>query len=139
MTITLTREEAQQVLDALESCGEDFIYDGEDEQRVDVYDYEKVDAAIETFRARLAQPEPEPVAYQCCEHGDTEWFVVSADAYCINPSRYKYRALYTAPPQREWVGLSTEELEFYTEELGEGEFGRGVLRAVDDFLKEKNG
>ena len=31
-----------------------------------------------------------------------------------------------------------EELEFYTEELGQGDPGRGVLRAVIDFLKEKN-
>jgi hypothetical protein len=41
-------------------------------------------------------------------------------------------------PKKEWVGLTLEELEFYTEELGQGELGRGVLRAVDDFLKEKN-
>jgi hypothetical protein len=43
---------------------------------------------------------------------------------------------YTEP--KEWVGLTDEELEFYTEELGQGELGRGVLRAVVDFLKEKN-
>ena len=41
-------------------------------------------------------------------------------------------------PRREWMGLTDEELEFYTEELGQGELGRGVLRAVVDFLKEKN-
>jgi len=40
--------------------------------------------------------------------------------------------------KKEWVGLTDEELEFYTEELGLGELGRGVLRAVVDFLKEKN-
>jgi hypothetical protein len=45
---------------------------------------------------------------------------------------------YTQPIEKEWVGLTDEELEFYTEELGQGELGRGVLRAVDDFLKEKN-
>jgi hypothetical protein len=43
-----------------------------------------------------------------------------------------------AESARSWVGLTSEELEFYTEELGQGELGRGVLRAVDDFLKEKN-
>ena len=44
MTVTLTREEAQQVLDALES----------------VYGKgKKCDAAIETLRARLSAPEPE--------------------------------------------------------------------------------
>jgi hypothetical protein len=40
--------------------------------------------------------------------------------------------------EKKWVGLTEEELEFYTEELGQGELGRGVLRAVVDFLKEKN-
>jgi hypothetical protein len=43
-----------------------------------------------------------------------------------------------ASAKAEWVGLTSEELEFYTEELGQGELGRGVLRAVDDFLREKN-
>jgi len=43
-----------------------------------------------------------------------------------------------AESTRAWVGLTKEELEFYTEELNLGELGRGVLRAVDDFLKEKN-
>jgi hypothetical protein len=43
-----------------------------------------------------------------------------------------------AESSRSWVGLTSEELEFYTEELGQGELGRGVLRAVVDFLKEKN-
>ena len=45
---------------------------------------------------------------------------------------------YTQPIEKRWVGLTSEELEFYTEELGQGELGRGVLRAVVDFLKEKN-
>lgn len=44
--ITLTREEAQQVLDALDGHS--------------VY---KVEAAIEFLRARLSAPEPEPVAW----------------------------------------------------------------------------
>jgi hypothetical protein len=42
------------------------------------------------------------------------------------------------PTNKEWVGLTKEELEFYTEELGQGEFGRGVLRAVNELLLEKN-
>jgi hypothetical protein len=59
MTITLTREEAQQVLDALGSCEEDWIYDGEDEHPVDVYDKEKVGNAFVLLKNRLAQPEHE--------------------------------------------------------------------------------
>ena len=44
----------------------------------------------------------------------------------------------TELPQRPWVGLTDEDLEFWTEELGQGELGRGVLRAVVDYLKDKN-
>ena len=40
--------------------------------------------------------------------------------------------------KRTWVGLTDEDLEFWTKELGQGELGRGVLRAVADHLKEKN-
>jgi len=48
MTITLTREEAQQVLDAFEVTTTHFAKDRQE-----------ILAAIETLRARLAQPEPE--------------------------------------------------------------------------------
>lgn len=41
-------------------------------------------------------------------------------------------------PQRPWVGLSLDDLEFWVEELGQGELGRGVIRAVADHLKETN-
>ena len=40
--------------------------------------------------------------------------------------------------QRPWVGLTDEDLEFWTGELGQGELGKGVIRAVSDHLKEKN-
>ncbi len=53
MTITLTREEAQQVLDALQ-CATPPTFSAKI-----VEDWEK---AVEFLRARLAQPEPEPVA-----------------------------------------------------------------------------
>lgn len=40
--------------------------------------------------------------------------------------------------QREWVGLTDDDLDFWGGELGLGELGKGVLRAVDAHLKEKN-
>jgi hypothetical protein len=54
--INLTREEAQQVLDALTWCYDvtEWPANGNTPQ----------DKAIETLRARLAQPEPAPVAWQ---------------------------------------------------------------------------
>lgn len=80
------------------------------------------------------QPEPEPVAVLrrvILGRGQIFWLRSSDEL----PNE---TLLYAAPPKREWVGLSDEELEFYTEESGQGELGRGVLRAVVDFLKEKN-
>ena len=55
MTITLTREEAQQVLDALKA------------EHSAIYGTSQTVKAIETLRARLAQPEPEPVAWMTYE------------------------------------------------------------------------
>ena len=54
---------------------------------------------------------------------------------------WTYKPLYdTTPPaaQRTWVGLTDDDLEFWTNELGQGELGRGVIRAVADHLKELN-
>ena len=46
--------------------------------------------------------------------------------------------IHTCTPQREWQGLTDEDLEFWGGELGLGELGKGVLRAVDAHLREKN-
>jgi hypothetical protein len=94
-------------------------------------------AILRFYHEPLQQPEPEPVAYINIEERMLEW---------VKPTRWETPTvvkmdkvpLYTTPPKKEWVGLTDEELEFYTEELGQGELGRGVLRAVVDFLKEKN-
>jgi hypothetical protein len=74
--ITLTREEAQQVLDVIER------------NIVGVPRYR----ATELLRARLAQPKPEPVMLM--------------DA----PLLLNGQPLYTAPPQREWQGLTAAEM-----------------------------
>ena len=66
MTITLTREEAQQVLDAL-------AHDG----------LLKKKQMIETLRARLSAPEPEPVMaeFKFQEYGPDNW----GDSQVTNP------------------------------------------------------
>ena len=43
-----------------------------------------------------------------------------------------------AQPERKWVGLTYADLYFWGGELGLGELGKGVLRAVDVHLREKN-
>ena len=61
MTITLTREEAQQVLETLTFLDPRSLAASELQ-----------DDAIETLRARLAQPEPEPHAMENCSHNAYE-------------------------------------------------------------------
>ncbi len=86
--ITLTKEEAQQVLDALECVNEGGF-----------------NAEIKILRARLAEKEQEPVAW-ISKHG----VVYPSDAkYEVNPVN-ELQPLYTAPPKREWVGLTDEEI-----------------------------
>ena len=108
MTITLTREEAQQVLDALRAVEDLTTHDDE------VY------AAIDIIEPLLAQPEPEAVAWM---HDQKVGFNVP---------------LYTAPPQREWQGLeidevkATAELGIYEKPLID------FARAIEAKLKEKN-
>ena len=73
---------------------------------MDVCVYEDAARLREALRAALAQqdaPTQEPVAWQCREHGDSEWFDCGKESYGINPRRYTYRALYTAPPKAEPV------------------------------------
>jgi hypothetical protein len=42
--------------------------------------------------------------------------------------------LYTAPPRKEWVGLTDEEIAMYDKRLS----GSGVARDIEAKLKEKN-
>jgi hypothetical protein len=127
MTITLTREEAQQVLDALQ-CATPPTFSAKI-----VEDWQN---AVEFLRARLAQPEPEPVA----------WFIEGTYAdgtpsfaqVCETDPEF-YVPLYTAPPQREWQGLTDEEIMSLLP--GAVRLPPGwseTVRAIEAKLKEKN-
>jgi hypothetical protein len=122
MTITLTREEAQQVLDALESV---WLMDRTKKQR----------QTIEIFRTRLAQPEPEPVA----------WYWSRGVEFTIAFEEMDGHApLYLHPPQREWQGLTDfERAAIWTKQFnsGDSEPMQLVSRAItiaEAKLKEKN-
>ena len=126
MTITLTREEAQQVLDAMQHA------------RVFVTSREKIkqpegsdlyDAAIKTLRARLAQPEPEPVAdkylmeVECTKCGAKQDGILTVNA----------------PQQRNWQRLTDEEIMSLLP--GAVRLPPGwseTVRAIEAKLKEKN-
>jgi hypothetical protein len=154
--ITLTREEAQQVLGALKKIIQG-CDDVERDERIhkdgkDVAKLVRIDCRepAETLRTRLAQPEPEPVAF------------INKFGQVFNPAegqcyiRWKMRdklsaeevpmPLYTAPPQREWQGLTDEEIGAviadcnitllnYCSEDKQTEYAR----AIEAKLKEKNG
>ena len=87
----------------------------------------------DALRARLAQPEPEPVA----------WMLKDADWFGVGTRRTRFYTsdihdgipLYTAPPQREWQGLTTAERKaLWNVTKKPSEFG--VL--IEAKLREKN-
>ena len=99
------------------------------------------------IRARLAQPEPEPVAWFTEDHREDK----SATTYSKKMAErwvekgWPVTPLYTAPPQREWRGLTEEEIESaWIRQIGfldprinqrtRVEFAR----AIEAKLKEKN-
>ena len=117
--ITLTREEAQQVLDAFYVATTHFAKDRNE-----------ILAAIQTLRARLAQPEPEPVAWTV--GGLITDFSRDFSAY---KTKTYTKPLYTAPPQREWQGLTDEERTYLAWESNNGPHCVAMTEAL---LKEKN-
>jgi hypothetical protein len=151
------RELLQMALDALELTGVEYLTSKE---------IEHLDALEIALRARLAQPENkfnpdwDAMAVMVEEQQRMAKRVEELEAQLAQPEPVIYARkegdlIVVDLPQvptggggiskneqpeltRKWVGLTDEELEFYTEELGQGELGRGVLRAVVDFLKEKN-
>jgi hypothetical protein len=98
MTITLTREEAQQVLDALEEAQS---YTSCETWPPSLT--EELRKQEETFRARLAQPEPKPSAWAVQEGfnlHDVFLFKDEADEMChLKGDHAKAIPLYIAPPQ----------------------------------------
>ncbi len=95
--ITLTREEAQQVLDAFKVATTHFAKDRQE-----------ILAARETLRARLSAPEPEPVAWGVLNTRPTERQTLMMVMIDQPPPSDFVVPLYLAPPQREWQGLMDE-------------------------------
>lgn len=107
------RELLQQALDALEKH---------------VYEYE----TIQALHTRLAQPEPEPVAwiYGVGDYAEVRWTKDGSGSAIRTP-------LYLAPPKKEWVGLTEDEAQ-YLFRLCLGRTYDDFWRAIEAKLKEKN-
>jgi hypothetical protein len=91
---------------------------------------------VEDLRARLSAPEPEPVAWVYDKFnweswGDGSWQITVTQ----NKEQDDQQPLYTAPLQREWQGLTDEEIsELIRNTHNTGSF----VRAIEAKLKEKN-
>ena len=106
---------------------------------------DRVAQRIEKYASAKLQPEKEqePVAWFTEDHREDK----SATTYSKKMAeRWKEKGwpvtpLYTAPPQREWKGLTDEEIEKlfiwqeWSEDFAEYE---PVARAIEAKLKEKN-
>ncbi len=126
MTITLTREEAQELLNALTYVGDAKVIYSD---------------TIETLRARLAQPEPEPT-FIC--------LTCKADRFkedCKSSNRVncglKIEALgvqTTAPSQREFIGLTDEEIRNEANHhVFDESFFNGAIWARGQIMGKNNG
>ena len=78
------------------------------------------------WNAALAQQEP--VAW-ISEGGD-----VSRSKRYMDEMGFKCNPLYTAPPKREWVGLTNEEIEH----IADSEWEEAFVRMIEAKLREKN-
>jgi hypothetical protein len=118
----MSREAMKLALDALVFAAyEDIEYDDACDQ--------KVREARNALRQALSQPEQEPVAW-ISEGGD-----VSRSKRYMDEMGFKCNPLYTAPPKKQWVGLTLNEAEdFYEKYTDRAE----LINAIDKFLEEKN-
>jgi len=97
---------------------------------LDEYGLQAIDFVAD-FKAALAQPAQEPVAWMCSAFDGEPCEQTNHDE-CGNPI-----PLYTAPPKREWVGLTDDEVYKIAFSL-QGEHWRKIADAIEAKLKEKN-
>ncbi len=93
--------------------------------------WSKLHSAI---KEALAQPEQEPVAWVAYENGEKHGIDFDEDEIANLPVG---TMLYPAPPQREFIRLTDEEIE-KTHETQVWDARRSYARAIEAKLKEKN-
>ena len=121
--MTTLREAAQQALEALDSI----------DAPLNLKEINKINKASNALRAALEATgkdslQVEPVA----------WMDREGDIYRMPEIKNwapPHTLLYTAPPQREWQGLTDEEIGYW---IGSNSTRQGLCRAIESALKEKN-
>ena len=100
-----------------------------------------IDEAIQALRQALAQPEQEPVCTKIEGNQFDTFKVRYEDAVKLKDLPVGTK-LYTAPPKREWVGLTDKEIQQVVYDLGTiGDLSHDefdIARAVAQALKERN-
>ena len=92
-----------------------------------------------------AQPAQEPVAWLQIGVGplhEGDVLARTTKPKEWNPKWWKFEPLYTTPPQREWVGLTDDEVAqamYRTDAIFTGPMQFNFARAIEQALKEKNG
>jgi hypothetical protein len=143
MTITLTHEEAHGLLAALTELNRLSI--GKDAICLPA----EIDDAMEILEVRLSQCErcgeanpaeihtctpQEPVAYLVLFEGAGKLLEFTKGNY-LHGAKVEHIPLYTAPPQREWQGLTDEDLLELVQKTPSFD---ETVAAVEAKLKEKN-
>jgi hypothetical protein len=98
----------------------------------DPFKFERNDKAITALRQAIKQAEKqEPVAW--LEYGDWGDLFVSRERKGSFP-------VYSAPPKREWVGLTDEDVGVFKRDYQSGEIGSFVAltSAIEAKLRERN-
>jgi hypothetical protein len=89
---------------------------------------------IKALRQAIEQTEKqEPVAWMVRDYVDGFRYVSSTESPSGTIAGLS-EPLYTAPPKREWVGLTDDEIALYDKRLS----GSNVARDIETKLKEKN-
>ena len=91
--------------------------------------YEDCAFAAHTLRAALAEPEQEPVG-KFSKFSDGVWKEVTASSPGM--------LLYSAPPRREWVGLTDDEINAIEFPQSGTATMRDFVRIIEAKLREKN-
>ena len=87
-----------------------------------------IERATTMIEQELAKPKQEPVAWMYKgnfhDFDPSEW---ASPEFVVTP-------LYTAPPKREWVGLTELEVKHYNNRLS----GSNVAQEIESKLRERN-
>jgi hypothetical protein len=102
-------------------------------------DYVKLNHAIDTFKAALAQQEREQEPVVWLLTGGTDVYLASE----FSPGsehEHEWTPLYAHPPRREWQSLTEEEIQRMGNETPgqQGGWNLAFARAVEQALKERN-